>query len=70
MTRRDRDERGARTGLDRADPSCMGIAERVRVYGKVLRQTGDPREAVAAYCAGNWHLEQAARAVGNWPRGR
>ncbi len=43
-----------------------GGATRNADYKKVLRQTGDHRQAVRAYCAGNKWATENAKAVGNW----
>ena len=46
-----------------------GTQSRMQRHNEVLRQTRDPRQAIAAYCQGNkWAMENA-RAVGNLPRG-
>lgn len=50
--------------------SQMSLQERDEAYKATFRATRDPRQAVKSYCQGNKWLEENARAVGNWPRGR
>ena len=44
-----------------------GTASRMADHNAVLRNGGSPKEAIAAYCAGNKWLMENARAVGNLP---
>ena len=43
-----------------------GLATRTQAHNAVLRNTGDRRAAVRAYCQGNVWLTENAKAVGNW----
>ena len=69
MTGKSLDMKGIRTEDHRRALARRGTLERVQAYQIVFARTHNHRTAIAAYCAGNWHLEQAAKAVGNWPRG-
>tara|TARA_Y100000310_G_scaffold269246_1_gene282332 strand:- start:5517 stop:5735 length:219 start_codon:yes stop_codon:yes gene_type:complete len=44
-----------------------GTASRMADHNAVRRSGGSPKEAIAAYCAGNKWLIENAKAVGNWP---
>ena len=43
-----------------------GTATRMEAHNAVLRNTGDRKAAIRAYCQGNVWLTENAKAVGNW----
>lgn len=42
-----------------------GMAARSQAHDSVRKSGGSPQAAVGAYCAGNQHLTENAKAVGN-----
>ena len=52
-------------GNQTTENAGRGLAARDEAYKKVLKETGNAREAVAAYCAGNKWTEENAKGVGN-----